>query len=254
MTWNDSIIAHPHLSPTDKLVFHLLGRLGGDTPAARRQLTALLRLSDRQLRRISARLQQCGAVDNSPAPEASVDNSRTLMSAADLDDRPADTSVRSANALTRTLWSSSSEEDKSSTALPVPTPPGGAGGAELDSGFLSQVKKLWGQIEPGCREYPEAWFAELHREFGPERPLTILQRFAQARKTLVDLNHPASYQSYFSRWCRREQEEDGQMLSIASARSRDSTRTWASWSPADYRQDLRSASQAARKQSRSSRP
>ncbi|MBI2505029.1 MAG: hypothetical protein HYW07_17560 [Candidatus Latescibacteria bacterium] len=208
MTWNDTVLAHPHLSPTDKLVFHLLGRLGGDTPAVRQQLTALLRLSDRQLRRISARLQQCEAVDNSPAPAASVDNSRTLMSAADIDVRSADTNVRSLNAPTRTLWSSSSEEDvQEKNQYPSPPPPGGAGGEEIPDEFLGEMSRLWKTIAPQECEEPRDWFLTLHREFGPQIPLRVMRQFAHAQRTLSHLRHPPSYKSYFVRCCRRAQEE-----------------------------------------------
>lgn len=125
------------------------------------------------------------------------------------------------------------------------------GGAEPDPLFLEQVKKLWRQIEPECREYPEAWFVQLHQDFGAARPLSVFQRFTLAGKTLRQLSHPASYQSYFTRWCRREQEEDGQLLSLAT---KGHTRTWASWSPADYEQGLHRAAQAARNQTPSRRP
>ena len=247
--WNDTIIAHPNLSPTDKLVFHLLERLGGDSPQARRQIAALLRLSPRQVRRICAKLPLCSSVDNSPAPPANVDNWRTCTSAADIHVRPR-TSRSAPPTHTRTSSTSSDEEVYKKDSPVLPTPPGGAGGAEPDPLFLTQMRGLWSQIEPGCRAYPESWFAKLHREFGPERPLSILQRFALAEKTLADLSHPASYKSYFARWCRREQEEDAQMLSLAANAP---TRTWASWSPADYEQDLHSASQAARNLSRTRR-
>ena len=40
MTWNDTVLSHPQLSSTDKLVYHLLDRLGGDTPQSRDQLRA----------------------------------------------------------------------------------------------------------------------------------------------------------------------------------------------------------------------
>ncbi|MCC7260970.1 MAG: hypothetical protein IT369_00475 [Candidatus Latescibacteria bacterium] len=208
MTWNDTVLAHPHLSPTDKLVFHLLGRLGGDSPAVRRQLTSTLRLSDRQLRRISARLQQCGDVDHSPAPVASVDNSRTLMSAADIDDRSADTSVRSFNAPTRTLWSSSSEEDvQEKNQYPSPPPPGGARGEEVPAEFLVEMHRIWKTIAPQECEEPQDWFCTLHREFGPQIPLMVLRQFALGDRTLSHLRHPSSYKSYFVCCCRRAQEE-----------------------------------------------
>ena len=241
MTWNDTVLAHPHLSPTDKLVFHLLERLGGDTPAVRRQLTIMLGLSDRQLRRISAKLQHCTPGDNSSAPEGSVDNLRTCTSAAVMNVRDRTPASAPPTRMRTSLSSSSEEEEKTSTPLFLSPTPGGAGGAEPTPEFLGQMKNLWHQIDPGCRDFPEAWFGSLCREFGAARTHSVFQRFTLAEKTLSHLTRPASYQSYFSRWCRREQQEDEALLSQARASP------WlCSWTSADHHQPLSGAYRAAR--------
>ena len=227
MTWNDIILDHPQLSPTDKLVFHLLIHLGGDSPRTRRQLRRWLGLSDRHLRRIRDQLHAFGfrlpapsaPLQNAqvPAPEgedAQVQTGRTCPVEADIQVQTGrtcplpDVHVRSANAPTRTLWSSSSEEDvlvKAST--PPPPSLGGAGGEEVPAEFLVEMESIWRAIAPQEREAPREWFRTLHREFGPQIPLLVFQQFAQSQRTLAHLRHPPSYKSYFTRCCHRAREE-----------------------------------------------
>ena len=216
MTWNDTVIAHPHLSSTDKLVYHLLQRLGGDTPRSRDQLRILLDLGQRQLRRSRERLQRHGFL--SPARSSMTTPADIYDRTADKYDRTADKYDRSPDiydrsfdAPTRTLWSSSSEEDvlvKTSTPSSSPSP-GGTGGEEEEGEeeFLVEMSRLWKTIAPQDGEEPRDWFCTLYREFGPQIPLTVLRQFALGGRTLSQLRHPSSYKSYFACCCRKARQE-----------------------------------------------
>lgn len=205
MAWNDTVLHHPQLSSTDKLVYHLLDRLGDDSPQSRHQLSTLLGLGQRQLRRSRERLQSHGFLARSsmtaPAAPADIDDRR-----ADISDRETVIHDRSFNAPTRTLWSSSSEEDVLEKPQYSP-PPGGAGGESIPAEFLVEMRSVWKAIAPQEREAPGDWFRSLYRDFGPQIPLLVFHQFAQSQRTLQHLRHPPSYKSYFTRCCHRVHQE-----------------------------------------------
>ena len=144
MHWNEAVLHHPGLTPTEKLVYHLLREMGSDSPAGRARIACMLGLTERHARRMSAKLAGFGNVDI-PQPEqsslgnphpvpanvdnqhlahATVDNPRTCMSAPDTQVRPR-TPMSAPLTPVRTLWSSSSEEDVRTTPLStLPTPQG----------------------------------------------------------------------------------------------------------------------------------
>ena len=211
MTWNDTVIAHPHLSSTDKLVYHLLQRLGGDTPRSRDQLRILLDLGQRQLRRSRERLQRHGFL--SPERSSVTAPADIYDRTADIPDRQADKYDRSFNAPTRTLWSSSSEEDVLvKTSTPSSPSPGGTGGEEeeeeVPEEFLVAMHRLWKTIASQHGEEPRDWFCTLYREFGPQIPLAVLRQFALGDRTLSQLRYPSRYKSYFACCCRKAREEN----------------------------------------------
>jgi hypothetical protein len=115
----------------------------------------------------------------------------------------------SLNARVRTLWSSSSEEDKeivplssSPSAVLEKTEEEGDGNNNLQNAFMTKIKSQWDRIDSYKRAYPEAWFVKLSGEFGMEIPLIVLQQFILSGRTLADLNQPGAYQSYFTTCCR----------------------------------------------------
>jgi hypothetical protein len=69
------------------------------------------------------------------------------------------------------------------------------------------MRSVWKAIAPQEREEPRDWFRTLHRDFGPQIPLTVLRQFAQSQRTLQHLRHPPSFKSYFTRCCHRAREE-----------------------------------------------
>lgn len=202
MTWNDTVLDHPQLSPTDKLIFHLLARAGDHSPALRRHIARLLRQTKRNIDKSLSRLAAFGFSpfenSSSQAPHSENYSSQTrtpvLKNTPPPDPRP------------RTLWSSSSEEDVQEKPQYSP-PPGGAGGDSVPSVFLVEMRSVWKAIAPQEREEPRDWFQTLHRDFGPQIPLIVLRQFAQSQRTLAHLRHPPSYQSYFARCCHRAHQE-----------------------------------------------
>ena len=273
--WNDTVLEHPELKPTDKLVYHLLETFGRDDVSVRRQIAALLQRSERHIRRVCARLRQHGFTVDDLVPEESVDNSavmdadnsvpaenvdnfastdthvrnnghprpkRTPMSEARTPMSETDTHVRGnghpypertptsemrtpmSDPLTRarTSRSSSYEEDSICTAVPpsslppFPHPPGEGRGKEggenipeeekekkiPPSEYLSEMQSWWDDIWPDNLEEDHPWFGQLWEEFGTEIPLSVLEQFVQAGKSLEDLQCPTSYKRYFHTCCR----------------------------------------------------
>ena len=76
--WNDTVLEHPELKPTDKLVYHLLVRFGSDDLSVRRQIAELLQRSERHIRRVCARLRQHGFTVDDLVLEEAVDNSAVM--------------------------------------------------------------------------------------------------------------------------------------------------------------------------------
>ena len=127
-------------------------------------------------------------------------------------------STPSPNARIRTLWSSSSEEDKeivhplsSSPRTPElvgestheeTTEQGREEDHKNQDEFIGDIKALWDRIDSSTRPYPEPWFAKLKDEFGAEIPLAVFEQFIQSGRTLTDLNQPGAYQRYFATCCR----------------------------------------------------
>ena len=70
MPWNDAILQHPDLTPTEKLLYHLLRDLGPDSPQVRARIACMLGLTERHMRRVGVKLAGIGDVD-SPEPEQS---------------------------------------------------------------------------------------------------------------------------------------------------------------------------------------
>ena len=122
----------------------------------------------------------------------------------------------------RTSRSSSYEEDSTCTAVPpsslppFPHPPGEGRGKEggenipeeekekkiPPSEYLSEMQSWWDDIWPDNLEEDHPWFGQLWEEFGTEIPLSVLEQFVQAGKSLEDLQCPTSYKRYFHTCCR----------------------------------------------------
>ncbi len=69
------------------------------------------------------------------------------------------------------------------------------------------MSRVWKTIASGEDEEPRDWFCTLHREFGPQIPLTVLRQFALGDRTLSQLRYPSSYKSYFACCCRKARED-----------------------------------------------
>jgi hypothetical protein len=224
--WNDTVLAHPELEITDKMVYHLLQRFGGDHLEIRRHIAGLLNRSERHIRRVCDKLHQCGfgmeartpmSKNGHPGPKERTPRSenghpgpkaRTPMSESDAH-VPNRTPMSEPLTRTRTSRSSSNEEDKY-VLLPL-SPPEGNLGEEgkrreeesiQEDEFTTSIKALWDLVDPDRRDYPEAWFARLKKEFGADRPLWVLEQFIKSGRTLADLKQPAAYQRYFATCCR----------------------------------------------------
>lgn len=70
MHWNDTLLEHPGLTPTEKLVYHLLRDLGADSPQARARIARMLGLTDPQGGTGETEsTPRAGAADNDPSPD-----------------------------------------------------------------------------------------------------------------------------------------------------------------------------------------
>ena len=173
MPWNDAVLEHPGLAPTEKLVYHLLQDLGADSPPVRARIARMLGLTERHMRRVGVKLAGISHVDI-PQPEqssvgyphavpanvdnqhisrADVDNPRTCTSAPDTQVRPR-TPVSAPLTPVRTLWSSSSEEDVRTKPLREPPTPGGCTGERPRPGIPDPVEAPVGPDRPGLRLVP----------------------------------------------------------------------------------------------------
>ena len=122
----------------------------------------------------------------------------------------------SSNTRARTLWSSSSEEDRREVLLSSPASELAGESKSVgrkkegreeeenvqDDGFMDEITSLWDRIDSYHRPHPTAWFAKLKGEFGIETPLAVLEQFIQSGRTISDLKQPGAYQSYFTTCCR----------------------------------------------------
>jgi len=211
VTWNDTVIAHPHLSPTDKLIFHLLARAGSQAAAQRRQVAQLLRQTKRNIDKSLCRLATCGFDPTDPAENYSAQPRTTVPNEENYSSQTRTTVLKntpSFNAPTRTLWSSSSEEDVQEKNQYPSSPRGTAEGEEeVPVEFLVAMRRVWKTIAPQEDEEPRDWFFTLYREFGPQIPLAVLRQFALGDRILSQLRHPSSYKSYFACCCRKAREE-----------------------------------------------
>jgi hypothetical protein len=147
---------------------------------------------------------ECGKSATNPAICARSCADRTILRERSCADPPAP------DARTRTLWSSSSEEDSFCTPLSVPSPPGGGAGGDskvihISLSCLAPLQEAWAPIAPGM-PCPREWFQRLCSAFGLEIPLRIFRQFALSERTLKDLKHPQNYKSYFTRCCYTEHQ------------------------------------------------
>ena len=205
MTWNETVLSSPQLSSTDKLVYHLLDRLGDDSPQSRHQLSTLLGLGQRQLRRSRERLQSHGFLARSSvtAPVApAVIHDRT----ADISDRETVIHDRSSNAYARTPSTSSSEEvttlpafqegRKEKLAVPEAEPAEGE--------FSAQFSACWQDLAPGCAPPSRHQLKALQKDVGGQLPLTVARYFLMAGRSLSGLKNPDKAWNYFCRACLSE--------------------------------------------------
>lgn len=71
--------------------------------------------------------------------------------------------------------------------------------SETTASFRTAILAIWDDADPGCEEYPLAFFTRLFQRFGEAPTVAALQRFVDTRGPISNLENPDAYESYLYR-------------------------------------------------------
>ena len=240
MNWNQDILNNDELSATDKLVYHLLADLG-DGSETRRQVADLAGISDRQFRKVAAKLRSLRTetvIQDRSYRTAPVTEDRSLTTETVTEDRNGHTGPQTPNACAN-IASFTNVKDSTLTRVKVGTATGlidppavvalepfsdddiiadndiastpDGEPDELDVAANEAVKEmasLWADLDPDalCID-PSPWFRKLIFEYGADIPVAAIRQFYLDDRTLDDLENPVAFKGYFRRICDRLKTE-----------------------------------------------